>query len=92
MALLPMVIVLGWRQQSFSDLALLAVTASIAIVTNAVVCGALSNAHDRYGARLAWIPLLVTALVLLRRWSMVASASPAEVPVAPTTAGAVMPV
>jgi hypothetical protein len=92
MALLPMVIVLGWRQQSFSDLALLAVTASIAIVTNAVVCGALSNAHDRYGARLAWIPLLVTALVLLRRRSIVASSSAALAPVAPKIPGAAVPV
>ena len=92
MALLPMVVVLGWRQQSFSDLALLAVTASIAIVTNAVVCGALSNAHDRYGARLAWIPLLVTALVLLRRRSIVAGSSVAQAPVAPKVPGAAVPV
>jgi hypothetical protein len=92
MALLPMVIVLGWRQQSFSDLALLAVTASIAIVTNAVVCGALSNAHDRYGARLAWIPLLVTALVLLRRRSIVAGSPVAQAPVAPKVPGAAVPV
>jgi hypothetical protein len=92
MALLPMVIVLGWRQRSFSDLALLAVTASIAIMTNAVVCGVLSNAHDRYGARLAWIPLLVTALVLLRRRSIVASSPAAQAPVAPKAPGVAVPV
>jgi hypothetical protein len=92
MALLPMVILLGWRQRSFSDLALLAVTASIAIVTNAVVCGVLSNAHDRYGARLAWVPLLVTALVLLRRRSIVAGSSAAQAPVAPKVPGVAVPV
>ena len=59
---------------------------------NAVVCGTLSNAHDRYGARLAWVPLLVAVLVLLRRRSMTASASRAEVPVAPVAPGAAIPV
>jgi hypothetical protein len=92
MALLPFFILLGWRQQSFSDLGLLAMTASIAIVTNAVVCGTLSNAHDRYGARLAWIPLLVTLLVLLRRRSLAESAPPAELPVGQRAEGAAIPV
>jgi hypothetical protein len=92
MALLPVVIVLGWRQRSFSDLALLAVTASIAIVTNAVVCGVLSNAHDRYGARLAWIPLLVTALALWRRRSVVAGLPAGQAPVAPKVPGVAVPV
>jgi len=92
MALLPLFILLGWRQQSFSDLGLLAMTVSIAIATNAVICGALSNAHDRYGARLAWIPLLVTMLVLLRRRSMAENATPAELPVGQRAEGAAIPV
>ncbi|HYW61172.1 MAG TPA: hypothetical protein VE909_11640, partial [Xanthobacteraceae bacterium] len=41
-------------------------TVTITILGNAVTCGVLSNAHDRYGARIAWVPLLVSALVLLR--------------------------
>jgi hypothetical protein len=92
MALLPIFIALGLRRQSFSDLGLLAVTALLAIATNAVVCGTLSNAHDRYGARLAWIPLLVAALMALRRRSLVASSSPADEPVAARIPGAALPV
>jgi hypothetical protein len=91
MGLLPVFIALGLRRQSFSDLGLLAVTATLAIATNAVVCGTLSNAHDRYGARLAWVPLLVAALVLLRRRSLVTSASPADDAVA-AVRGAALPV
>jgi hypothetical protein len=30
------------------------------------VCGILSNPHDRYGARLAWIAPLVMALAVCR--------------------------
>jgi hypothetical protein len=89
MALLPLCVLLGWRQRSFSDLGLLAMTASIAIAANAVICGTLSNAHDRYGARLAWIPLLVTVLALLR--SLAASAPPAKLPLAPRPEGAAIP-
>ncbi|HEU5275142.1 MAG TPA: hypothetical protein VFU97_15885 [Xanthobacteraceae bacterium] len=74
MALLPALIVLGLRRRSFADLGALAATVSLAILGNAFICGTLSNAHDRYGARLAWVPLLVAALALLRRQSLAASA------------------
>ena len=74
MALLPALIVLGLRRPSFADLGALAATVSLAILGNAFICGTLSNAHDRYGARLAWVPLLVAALALLRRQSLAASA------------------
>lgn len=74
MALLPALIVLGLRRPGFADLGALAATVSLAILGNAFICGTLSNAHDRYGARLAWVPLLVAALALLRRQSLAASA------------------
>jgi hypothetical protein len=61
----------------YVDLGCLAATVSLAILGNAVVCGALSNAHDRYGARLAWVPLLVSALIALRRQE-VEAAMPAD--------------
>jgi len=66
MALMPVLVVFGLRRREFSDLGLLAMTVTITILGNAVTCGVLSNAHDRYGARIAWVPLLVSALVLLR--------------------------
>ena len=37
-----------------------------AILANALVCGVLSNPHDRYGARLAWLPPLCVALAVMR--------------------------
>jgi hypothetical protein len=67
MALMPVLMILGLRQRTFADLGLFAATVTLAILGNAVICGVLSNAHDRYGARLTWVPLLVSALALLRR-------------------------
>jgi hypothetical protein len=65
MALLPFIIVIGWRC-GFADLSLLATTVATAILANAFVCGALSNPHNRYGARLVWIATLTVALVCVR--------------------------
>jgi hypothetical protein len=81
MALMPALVLLGRRRPAFADVARLAATLSIAILGNAVVCGALSNAHDRYGARLAWVPLLVAALAALR-WQSVAAGAAADARVA----------
>jgi len=74
MALLPLLFALGLRRRDYLDIGLLAATVSLAILANAVVCGTLSNPHDRYGARLAWVPLTVAALALLRRQGIVAEA------------------
>jgi len=51
------------RLVSFAEVAPLAVTAALAILGNAVVCGVLANPHDRYGARMVWIATLVVAMV-----------------------------
>ena len=91
MAALPVLVWLGLRRRAFVDLAFLAATVSLAILGNAVVCGALSNAHDRYGARLAWVPLFVAILVALRRQE-VAAAMPAPEPIAVTATGATAPI
>ena len=38
---------------------------ALALSANAFVCGALSNPHDRYGARMSWLAVLV---ILLAFW------------------------
>jgi hypothetical protein len=91
MAALPLFVLLGLRRRVYVDLAFLAATVSLAILGNAVVCGALSNAHDRYGARLAWVPLLVSVMVALRRQE-VEAAMPAESAIAVETPGVTAPV
>jgi hypothetical protein len=64
MAVLPLLVALGWRRARFAQLGMLAGTLATAILANAVICGALANPHDRYGARLAWLAPLTLALVL----------------------------
>jgi hypothetical protein len=76
--LLP-VIVVTTRRGDFADLRLLAATVAVAILVNAAVCGALSNPHNRYGARLAWIATFAVGLVparvlATRTWRTLASA------------------
>ena len=64
MFLLPTIMLMG--RSECSDLGLLAATIAIALLANAVVCGTLSNPHDRYGARLVWIATFTVALVGMR--------------------------
>jgi hypothetical protein len=54
-----------WRR-SFTGLEPLSVTVALAILGNAVVCGALANPHDRYGARMAWLATLVVVIAAWR--------------------------
>jgi hypothetical protein len=63
MLLLLGVIALGWKRARFADLSVLAAVAALAILANAFVCGALSNPHDRYGSRIAWLAPFVVLLV-----------------------------
>ncbi len=65
--------VLIWRRQR--ELALLAGSMVVVLVANAAVCGILSNPHDRYQARIAWIAVVVLFIVAVsaaeafrRRW------------------------
>jgi hypothetical protein len=60
------VIALAPTRARYGDLGWLAATVAIAILANAVACGALSNPNDRYGARLAWLAPFVLVLVAVR--------------------------
>ena len=62
MVILPVLIVIGDRRAAFARFGLLAATVMLALVLNSVVCGVLSNPHDRYGARLIWVAPLTVGL------------------------------
>jgi hypothetical protein len=66
MALLPAIMLLGWRRRRFADLGLLAASVTLSILVNAVVCGTLSDPHDRYGARIVWVATFVVLLTAIR--------------------------
>jgi hypothetical protein len=66
MALLPLLIAMAWRQRLPSELGELAATCALALLANALVCGALSNPHDRYGARVIWLAFFTSGLALVR--------------------------
>jgi hypothetical protein len=77
MLLLPVILLAA--RSDYVDLRQLAATVTVALLANAVVCGALSNPHDRYGARLAWVATFAVALVPMRyaatrTWSAAAQA------------------
>src|SRR5262245_4167667 len=63
MLLLIAVIVLAARHERLARVRPLAVTVALALLANAFVCGALSNPHDRYGARIVWLAVLVMLLI-----------------------------
>jgi hypothetical protein len=64
-SMLLLIGVLAWalRRRPFSDLGMLAGVVVLAILANAAACGALSNPHDRYGARIVWLATFVVLLV-----------------------------
>ncbi|MBI2716803.1 MAG: hypothetical protein HYX37_20500 [Rhizobiales bacterium] len=64
MALLPVIALLAWRKTIAADIGELAATVTLALLANAFVCGALSNPHDRYGARMVWLAVFACALAL----------------------------
>ncbi len=67
MALLPVLLLLARRHKIPAGMAELSACVTLALIANAFVCGALSNPHDRYGARMVWIASLVVALAALHR-------------------------
>jgi hypothetical protein len=88
--LVPLTIV--WlRRERFADFGMLGAMIAIALLANAFVCGALSNPHDRYGARLAWLPPLLMLLAAWRaneqRRSVAATRRPANVTIASEAIG-----
>jgi hypothetical protein len=81
MALLPVIVLLAWRRRLPAAIGELAGACALALMANAFVCGALSNPHDRYGARMVWLATLAVALALLafhrqRRQKALAGISP----------------
>ena len=69
MALLPVILLMAWRKRLPADLGQLAACALLALLANAFVCGALSNPHDRYGARMVWLAAFTVALALMRLYA-----------------------
>jgi hypothetical protein len=66
MALLPFIALLARLKTGDREIAELAVAVTLALLANAFVCGALSNPHDRYGARMVWLAVFVVVLALAR--------------------------
>ncbi|MBV9956736.1 MAG: hypothetical protein JOZ70_15965, partial [Pseudolabrys sp.] len=69
-ALLPILLVTARGGTFARETAQLAAIMTVALLGNAAVCGILSNPHDRYGARIAWLAvlsLMVAALAALRQ-------------------------
>ena len=67
MALLPVIVVLSWRRTIPAALGEFAAAVALALLANAFVCGALSNPHDRYGARMVWLAAFAVMLAALTR-------------------------
>jgi cytochrome c biogenesis factor len=75
MALLPVIVFLAWRRKLPADLGELAAVCALALLANAFVCGALSNPHDRYGARVIWLAAFATGITLMRLYEQRQAAS-----------------
>ncbi len=65
MALLPVIALLAWRRTIPPAFGEFAAVCAIALLANAFICGAMSNPHDRYGARLIWIAVFSVAIALV---------------------------
>jgi hypothetical protein len=61
-AMLPVILVFGRDRRIAAFAALL----FVALIGNAVICGVLSNPHDRYQSRLACLAPLVVTIAALR--------------------------
>jgi len=66
MALLPVIVLLAVFELLPFVIGEFAGLCIVALFGNALVCGALSNPHDRYGARMVWIAGFAVALALAR--------------------------
>ena len=63
MLLLVALLARALGRRRFTELDWLLASVALAILANAVVCGALSNPHDRYGARAVWLAPFVLLLL-----------------------------
>ena len=74
MALLPVVILQARRGRMSRKMAALAAVVLVALLGNAVICGALSNPHHRYQSRL--VPLAALTVVMAARTRRAAARRP----------------
>lgn len=69
LSVMGLLIVVGWGLRARRhDLAGLAFFTLLALLGNAFICGALSNPHDRYQSRLAWLATLVVGMATMCWW------------------------
>jgi hypothetical protein len=54
-----------WKEETLSRINAFSMFALFAVLENALICGALSHAEPRYGARVAWIVPLCALLILI---------------------------
>jgi hypothetical protein len=80
MAVLPVIFLLAWFELLPAPLVELTGTAMLALLGNAVICGVISNPHDRYGARIVWIAAFVVLLALARAVEQVRRARVRQLP------------
>lgn len=67
-SILVLLLVPRLRRDPQDGMALLAATLTVATLANAAILAIVSGPHDRYGARLAWLPVLLAILWALERW------------------------
>ena len=67
-ALLPVLLLLARQNKVPPDIAELAAWVSVTLLANAFICGALSNPHDRYGARVVWLATFAVAIAAIRAY------------------------
>ena len=71
LSVLCLLLVVGWGLRSGRyDLAAVALFILLALLGNAFICGALSNPHDRYQGRLAWLASLVVGMASVCWWQL----------------------
>jgi hypothetical protein len=65
MALLPVIVLLSARKALSPTAGEIAAAIVLTMLANAFVCAALSNPHDRYGARVVWLAAFAVILVVV---------------------------
>lgn len=74
---LPVIVLLSRRRRVRRSAAALSLFVLITLLGNAMVCGVLSNPHDRYQSRLVWLaPLALTVALAGMRRPLLAAQSP----------------
>ncbi len=65
-ALLPLIAVFALRRADLTDIGEFAATVTLAVLGNAAVFGIFATAHNRYGARIVWLAILIPLIALAR--------------------------